>query len=381
MITSGERFQKIFSPALFILLSVMLSACTRVVPISLTPESYANLPGWGQDDHQAALQTFLKSCAALEKKTEAMGCGDLTSPAYVWTDICAAAKLASMGGPSGAQQFFESQFLPYRVRSEYNTEGLFTGYYIPEMSGSRTKYGRYRFPVYALPSDVQKGEEYFTRAEIYAGALEGKGLELAWVDDPVALFFIEIQGSGVIRLAEGGILTLGFAGKNNREYIAIGRVMGEKGLLDKDNINLFTIKEWLYRHPDQAREVMEQNPSYVFFQELPDHMVKGAQGVGLTPERSMAVDWHYYPYGLPMYLETNLQEVAEGAPIPFARTMIAQDTGGAIRGGIRGDIYFGHGKRAEMLAGHQAEKGRLTLLLPPPMVQHLELEKVMPCRK
>lgn len=355
---------------------LMLSACAEVVPISLTPETYPALSGWQADDHAAALKTFLRSCDALEKRNGDVGCGDLKSSADLWQGICASARNIDAGSSDAARLFFEKEFLPYRVTTAGNDQGLFTGYYIPEIHGSRTRRGKYQTPVYRLSPDVKKGEKYYTRAEIYAGALKNRGLEIAWVDDPVALFFIEIQGSGVIRLAEGGTMTIGFAGKNNREYVAIGRIMGDEGMLDKDSINLFTIKEWLYQNPAQARSVMERNPSYVFFQELTDHMVRGAQGVGLTPERSMAVDWRYYPYGLPVYLETTLPNTTS-----YERLMIAQDTGGAIRGGIRGDIYFGHGARAEELAGHQAEQGRFTLLLPPAIAGVLDLEKVMPCRK
>lgn len=373
-----NRFSK---ATLVFLVCSLLAACAEKIPISLTPETYQTLPGWQSDDHKAALQTFLKSCGALEKRTSEVGCSDLKAPADLWRGICASAREADRGDNLAAQQFFETQFAPYRVATKNNDRGLFTGYYIPEIEGSRTRRGKYQTPVYRAPSDIQKGVGYYTRAEIYSGALTNRGLEIAWVADPIALFFIEIQGSGVIRLAEGGAMTIGFAGKNNREYVAIGRFMGEEGMLDKDSVNLFTIKEWLYKNPDKARGVMERNSSYVFFQELKDNMVRGAQGVGLTPERSMAVDWHYYPYGLPLYLQSNVPETKYGGEAPYNRIMIAQDTGGAIRGGIRGDVYYGHGERAETLAGHQAERGQLSLLLPPAIAGTLDLEKVMPCEK
>jgi membrane-bound lytic murein transglycosylase A len=381
MIAAFSNFPRPFFNVVFVcVVSAMLAACASGVPISLTPQKYQDLSGWQNDDHKAALRTFLKSCDALEKRKSDVGCSDLKSSAVTWKNICTAARQADAGDAVAAKQFFETQFMPYRVATPSGDKGLFTGYYIPEVKGSRKRGGKYQTPVYRTPPDIQKGVGYHTRAEIYGGALKHKGLEIAWVDDPVALFFIEIQGSGVIRLAEGGIMTIGFAGKNNREYIALGRIMGDEGMLDKDDVNLFTIKKWLYEHPNQARAVMERNPSYVFFQELKDNLVRGAQGVGLTDERSMAVDWHYYPYGLPMYLQTTLPATKYGAEAPYNRIMIAQDTGGAIRGGIRGDIYFGHGARAETLAGHQAERGALSLLLPPAIVDGIDLEKVMPCQ-
>lgn len=381
-----DHYRHLMRTALPLLLLLMLASCadTGQPPLNLTKASYTQLTNWQQDDHRAALTTFLNSCSAWKFRApdKPIGCGGgLTARAEHWQRICQDAMVVDLAHPSDVQYFFEANFTPYDVSVKGSDRGLFTGYYIPEIRGSLKRGGPYQTPVYAAPSDLEKGKEYWTRAEIYAGKLKGRGLEIAWVDDPVQLFFIEIQGSGVVRLAEGGILTIGFADKNNRQYVAIGRTMEEQGLLEPGNVNLFTIKDWLYRNPSQAQRVMEDNPSYVFFRKLPDNNVRGAQNIGLTAERSLAVDWRYIPYGMPVYLQTSLAETSFGPAAPFNQLMIAQDTGGAIRGGIRGDIYFGHGKRAEALAGKQAMKGGYTLLLPNALAADFDPEEVPACAK
>lgn len=364
---------------------LLLAACAEQgpPPLNLERTHYSELTGWQSDPLDAALTAFMQSCSAWQKSApdKLLGCSDLKLKAQHWQSLCAKAADIDPSNTEAVRRFFEEGFTPHRVGVNGANEGLFTGYYIPEIKGSLTQGGPYQTPVYGLPDDIVSGKEYYSRAEIYAGKLAGKGLEIAWAADPVDLFFVEIQGSGVIRLPDGSILTIGFAGKNNHPYVAIGRTMEEQGLLEAGNVNLFTIKDWLYKHPSRAKQVMSDNPSYVFFRKLPDNQVRGAQNVGLTAERSLAVDWHYIPYGLPIWLQTTLPETGFGSARPFNQLMIAQDTGGAIRGGIRGDIYFGHGKRAEALAGKQAMRGSYALLIPNVLAETMDTDTVHACPK
>ena len=364
---------------------LLLAACSeqQETPFTLTPAHYAQLPNWEQSDHSAALTAFLHSCSTWKNShgDKENGCSDLKLQTRHWQAICEQAMQVDTGDTSDVRHFFETQFTPHHVVMNGQSDGLFTGYYIPEIRGSLTRGGNYQTPVYGLPEDIKNGQPYYSRAEIYAGKLEGRGLEIAWVDDAVGLFFIEVQGSGVIRLAEGGLMTIGFAGRNHHPYVAIGRTMEKQGLLAPGNVNLFTIKDWLYDHPARAKTVMSDNPSYIFFRKLPDHNIRGAQNAPLTAQRSLAVDWRYIPYGMPIYLQTDLPETRFGPSKPFHQLMIAQDTGSAIKGGIRGDIYFGHGKHAEALASKQATQGRYTLLLPNPLAERLDTSSIQACVK
>jgi len=209
-------------------------------------------------------------------------------------------------------------------------------------------------------------EPYFSRGEIERGALDGRALELAWVDDPIKKFFLQIQGSGLVRLDDGRLLRVGYADQNGRVYRAIGRDLIEMGELTREEVSLQTIDAWLRANPDRAEEIMDKNPSYVFFQLLGEadelEGPLGAQGVPLQAGRSLAVDRRFIPYGAPIWLETT-------APLPdgeqvLRRLMIAQDTGGAIRGGVRGDVFWGAGDLAEFVAGHMNNRGSYYVMLP-----------------
>lgn len=329
--------------------------------MDVIPTTYANLPEWEKDGHLEALNAFRHSCRALLKKpdSEMIGNGALARPAGAWKAACVnAAKIGDSA--RAAQQFFEASFTPYRIRDNGKAEGLFTGYYIAEASASLTRHGNFQTPIYAPPAGLTHKDPALTRDHINAGALAGKGLEIAWADDPVAAFFIEVQGSGILNLDDGSQLAIGVAATNGHDYVAIGKVMKEQGLLEEGKVNLFTIRDWLRDHPERVREILEHNPRYVFFRRLPDAEIRGAQGVPLTPGRSLAVDPAYIPYGMPLFLEMTMPE----AKAPSRHLMIAQDTGGAIRGAIRGDIYFGSGTSAERMAGMLAATGTITALVP-----------------
>ena len=289
---------------------------------------------------------------------------------------------------AAARAFFEDWFQAYRVTAEGETEGLFTGYYEPLLTGSLEPLAD-GVPLRRAPGDIvtvdlsQFADDldgrrvrgrvdgdrlipYFDRGEIERGALDGRSLELLWVDDPIQKFFLQIQGSGLVQLADGRLLRVGYADQNGRAYRPIGRDLVEMGELTREAVSLQSIAAWLRANPERADEVMDKNPSYVFFQLLGEagdlEGPLGAQGVPLLAGRSLAVDRRYIPYGAPVWLETT-------APFPdgdrpFERLMIAQDTGGAIRGGVRGDVFWGAGDLAERVAGHMNSRGRYYLFLP-----------------
>lgn len=341
---------------------LLLTACTTERPdhFEATPITFKDLKGWQNENHAEALASFTNSCAILaakpRPKTEKSG---ITISADIWQRLCADA-----AGAKDARVFFETHFQPYRIANWGNEKGLFTGYYEPLLYGSLKKQGDFKYPVYAVPEELKNQKPYFTREEIDNGALAGRGLEIVWVDDPVMLFFMHIQGSGRIRLRDGHEFIVGYADQNGNAYATLGKIMADEGLMPKDNINFFTLRQWLYDHPDQAFEMMQRNPSYVFFKRQDNTEIVGAIGAPLMPKRSLAVDFRHIPYGLPLYLETTLPAMPGVAEHPFERLVIAQDTGGAIRKPVRGDVFFGHGQEAEYLAGYMKQKGRYALLMP-----------------
>ncbi|NBX02867.1 MAG: murein transglycosylase [Alphaproteobacteria bacterium] len=325
--------------------------------------TFDQLEGWHQDDHLAALKTFNISCPVLARKPRDAKGSDIEISKATWRSLCADGEKAALSGNSAtARQFFEKRFTPFRINNNGKEKGLFTGYYEPMLYGSRHKTKAFKYPVYALPADIKK--PYYTHAQIQKGALKNRGLELAWVDDPVMLFFMQIQGSGRIRLNDDSVMHVGYAGQNGYEYQSLGKIMGDENLLPKDKINFFTIRQWLYDNPTKAIELMSRNPSYVFFKAMDREGAVGAVGVVLTPRRSIAIDSKYIPYGLPVFMETTLPASQTAPESEFNRTMVAQDTGGAIRGPVRADIFFGVGETAEYMAGYMKGRGTYNLLVP-----------------
>ncbi len=322
--------------------------------------TFADLAGWENDNHAEALAAFRKSCAILAAKPRPATKGSgIAISAATWEHLCEKSEHAA-----SAKQFFEENFTPYRIANNGSERGLFTGYYEPLLYGSVKKHGDFIYPVYAPPAGLAGKKPYLTREEIDRGALAGKGLEIAWVDDPVMLFFMHIQGSGRIRLNNGREFIAAYADQNGHPYVTLGKLMADEGLLPKDKINFFTIRQWLYDHKSRAFEMMQKNPSYVFFKRQDTLDVVGAIAAPLTAKRTLAVDNKYIPYGLPLYLETTLPDLPGVPSHPFQRLMVAQDTGGAIRKPVRGDVFFGHGQEAEYLAGFMKQQGQYALLLP-----------------
>jgi membrane-bound lytic murein transglycosylase A len=269
-----------------------------------------------------------------------------------WRAACAALASAD-GDPRG---YFERYFQPFAVSSGAGADGLFTGYYEPELAVAARRGGRYQTPVRALPP----GGTGLSRAQIESGRLRARGIELAWAADPVDKFFLQIQGSGMLRFPDGAIQRVGYAGQNGHRYVAIGAVLANDGAIAREEISMQSIRAWLAANPRRARAVMNSNPSYVFFRRVDDGPV-GAERTVLTPGRSLAVDTGMIPLGLPVWLD------ADDPLTPTARLrrlMVAQDTGGAIRGAVRGDVFWGAGPEAAERAGRMRSTGRYWVLLP-----------------
>lgn len=303
--------------------------------------SFSDLKGWDSDDHDAALKVFQNTCVDIDRPE--------------WQNLCALAT----SQPNG-KTFFELFFRPVVVNSEETA--LFTGYYEPELNGSRYPTSTYRFPLYKLPPEVKPGQLWRSRRDIEeSGILEGRGLEIAYIDDPVDVFFLQVQGSGRVKLAEGGSLRVGYAGKNGHTYRSIGQELVRRGVYSRHQVSAQVIKRWVRRNPIDGAELLKHNGSYVFFRELRELAADlgplGAMNRSITTLRSVAIDPQYVPLGAPVWIEK------EGID-PLNRLMIAQDTGSAIKGAQRADIFYGTGEVAGRTAGRIKDAGRLVVLLP-----------------
>ena len=354
--------------------------------------SFQDLPGWQADDQSAALQALQRSCAALGERAddEPLDIAALGGRVGDWRAICTAA--AGLEGADQAREFFEAHFAPYEARNGAEAAGLFTGYFEPELRGAVRAGGRYGVPLYGRPHDlvtvdlglfrtalagervagrVADGalEPYATRAEIDGGALAAQGLELVWVDDPVDAFFLHIQGSGRIVFEDGTTRRVAYAATNGHSYVAIGRQLVDLGALTREEATMPAIRDWLAANPERAPEVMHENASYVFFRWLEEEQAAegpvGAQRVPLTAGRSLAVDRRFVPMTVPIWLEVTAPDPDPAKEDrPLRRLMVAQDSGGAIRGPVRGDVFWGTGAEAGAVAGRMKHEGRYWLLLP-----------------
>ena len=372
---------------LVLVFSVLIAACrTTPPPVEITPPAvgkafpdfmaskWAMLPDWPTQDLTASWPAMQQSCRALRYKP-------------VWLPICAAAAKVDGNDAAALRAFYETWFRPYQVFNPDGTDtGLITGYYEPLLKGSRKQSKRFAYPIYAPPDDmleVDMGDlypqfrgqsvrgrlqgkrvvPYFNRAEIDAGLATGlKGHELFWVENPVELFFLQIQGSGRIELEDGTRVKIGYAEQNGHSYASLGRKLIDMGELKPEEASMQGIKSWAEKHPEQLFVLLGHNPSYVFFRELPDTLSAplGALGVPLTEEYSIAVDQRTIPLGVPVFLATTQPNSAE----PLNRLMFAQDTGGAIRGAVRADFYWGFGEIAAIRAGSMKQSGKMWVLFP-----------------
>lgn len=356
-----------------------------------TPVSFSSLGGWMADDHGTALEAFRRSCAEIESEGRAFDRPITYGGARAdWLDVCARAETAR-----NARGFFEENFAALAVTDPSRPEGLFTGYFEPEAAGSLKPAGEYRVPIYRKPPELVgfdretertagfrygrlvdgEPDPFPARKDIEQGALQGRGLEIVWLKDWADAFFIHIQGSGRIRLPDGKLLRLAYAGKNGRPYTGIGPLLVERGVFTREEMSMQSTRVWMAQHPEDARKLMWENQSFIFFREVPidDPALgpPGAQKVSLTPLRSLAVDRSLWAFGTPVYLETTTPSGPGGAMELFRHLMIAQDTGTAIRGYARGDVFWGAGDRAALAAGHMKSPGRITVLLPKPLAAKL----------
>ncbi|WP_235606788.1 murein transglycosylase A [Syntrophotalea acetylenivorans] len=335
--------------------------------------TWQDVPDWNSEDLRPALQTFIISSPSLKRDPQ-------------WQAVCDEALQVNATDEEAVRRFFETRFVPHRVNNSDGTDrGVITGYYVPDLQGSRTPDESYRYPVLAVPDDLlivelgalypdlkgrrlrgrlegRKVVPYWSRAEIDTGQAPVEGKELFWVKDPVDLFFLHIQGSGRISTEDGERVMVNYADQNGHPYRSIGRLLLESGAMTRDQMSAQNIKAWGRRNPDKVMKLLGENPSYVFFRSAEQDLTSppGALGYPLTPERSLAVDPTTIPLGAPVFIATTWPN----SQSPLHRLMVAQDTGGAIKGAVRADFFWGLGNEAGAKAGRMKQDGRLWVLLP-----------------
>lgn len=358
-------------------------------PLVMKPSSFAALDGWSSDDLSGFMKAYNTSCARILKKSpdEKFSSDPAWGTYGAWQAACRKGQPVDGNNPDAVRAFVENNFKVVQATEGGNPKGLFTGYYESSLQGSRTRHGEYQHPLHARPADLVmvdlgefrdelKGQRiagrvldgklkpYENRAAIVSGKLPG-AVPLVWLDDPHDAFFVQVQGSGIVKMDDGSTMRVGYDGQNGHPYYAIGRELVKRGIFHKDEVSMDTIRTWLVQNPDKANELMNTNPSYVFFREMPDDGTgagpQGGEGVKLTAARSIAIDRSILPYGFPLYLSA---DYAGPDSKPLRRLMMAQDTGGAIRGPVRGDFFWGSGPAAEAKAGPMKAQGQYWFLMP-----------------
>lgn len=372
-----------------ILACVALAGCETTPPppqLVLKPARFDDLPGWSADRQGEGVAALQRSCRRVLTlpETQKIGPTGYQQSVSAWRAPCSEALRLDAADHAAARAFFERAFTPFAASDNAAADGLFTGYYEPELRGARARDARYRVPLHGRPADLVtvdlalfkpewRGQRitgrldngtlkpYPTRAEIESGALRNAKSEIVWVDDAVDAFFLQVQGSGRVLFEDGSIMRVGYAAQNGHPYVAIGRELIARGALTRETASMQSIRAWLAANPADAAGVMNLNPSYVFFRTLDGDGPLGSEGVALTPGRSLAVDRSFLAMGLPVWLD------AEDPLDPASRIrrlLVAQDTGGAIRGPVRGDVFWGHGADAAERAGRMRSQGRYWILLP-----------------
>jgi membrane-bound lytic murein transglycosylase A len=372
-----------------IALTALLASCETAEPppaAKLVPVQFGDIAGWNDDRLAGFLPAFSRSCDLHLKRPDdrPVTPSEFGVTAGDWKSACQALAAVPADDETALRRVIEEQFGIWRLEdAARGAEGVATGYYEPRLRGAKIPAGPYRTPLYKRPpemvtvdlgdfSDELKGKRITgqvekgrlkpmpQRREIVAGAYDGRGLELVWVDDAVDAFFLQIQGSGQVVLPDGEILRVGYDGANGRSYTPVGRILIRDGEVPKEKMSMQAIRSWMEQNPDRAGALMDENASYVFFRELKGDGPIGAEGVALTPGRSIAVDRRFLPLGMPVWISTTDPET--GAPI--RRLTMAQDTGGAIRGVVRLDLFWGPGDEAAHKAGLMNQPVNMFLLLP-----------------
>ena len=367
-----------------------LAGCPERTPapvperLTLAPATYADLPGWADDRPAEAWPALLRSCAVMTARSadQPVGRDGIGGTAGDWRAACAAVKALSPVSDATARRTLETWFRPWRASRGESADGLFTGYYEADLRGSKQPDAHYRHPIYGRPADLVtvdlkpfeldgRGETlvgrlvggkvvpYLRRAEIERGGLGTQAPVLLWAEDPVDVLLLHIQGSGRVTLPDGSVKRIGFAISNGHRFVGIGKTLIDRGKLTRDNASMQAVVAWLRANPAEAAPLVEENPRYIFFRLLEGEGPLGAQGVALTAGRSMAVDPEHVPLGVPLWLDS---QDPDGKPL--RRLMLAQDTGSAIKGPIRGDFFWGAGAAAFDKAGRMKSRGGYWLLLP-----------------
>ena len=382
-------------------LALGLAACGQPKPTAppeavpdrlvLKPADFRDLAGWSDDDQAAALPALRRSCNRIGNLApdRQFGPDPRFGTAAAWKAPCAAVMAVPAGDTAAARAALAQWFRPVAATNNDKAEGLFTGYYEPSLKAARQRDATYTVPIMKRPPDLVmvelgdfrdtlKGQRlagrvdnggrlrpYEDRAKIEAGALAGRNLELFWAADPIDVFFLQIQGSGRLELPDGQVVRVGYDAQNGHPYVAIGKVLVDQGKMDRADVTMQSLRAWMLANPAEAPGLMRQNPSYVFFRELKGDGPLGGEGLALTPGRSLAVDRSLVAYGLPVWLDTTRPDADPNRPAqPLRRLMVAQDTGGAIKGPVRGDVFWGPGPEAAEVAGRMKQSGRWWFLMP-----------------
>lgn len=354
-----------------------------VPAVTYTPVAFSEVPGWEADNMAKALPAWRRSCNRILGFTPSRVLGPEAGTAGDWQETCRQIAALPDGDSAGLRDFLEVNFVALHVTSPDDPPGLFTGYFEPILEAARTRSDQFSEPIYALPEDrvtvnlgafdpALKGKSvvgrvedrtlvpYRERGEIDAGAITDKARTLFWARDPLDVFILQVQGSGIVSLPDGAQQRIGFAGHNGHGYGSLGRWLIDQGEVQPNRATWEDIRAWLEANPDRARSALAVNPRYIFFRELDGEGPLGAAGVPLTPERSMAVDTDYVPLNVPVWLDIGHLD----GQTRLQRLMLAQDVGSAIKGVVRGDFYWGTGRAALDKAGRMKSKGQYFMLVP-----------------
>jgi len=358
---------------------------------TLNPIAFSAISGWREDQLDQALAAFQRSAQEIiERGNGFKRLSRFGGGREDWLAVCEKAGAAASG-----RDFFESEFSAFRVEDEARPRGLFTGYYEPIAEGSLTRSAEYPVPIYAKPDDLMsfnpedmsrtglsygrkidgQPRAYHTRKEIEQGALSGSSLEICFLKSWVDAFFIHVQGNGRVILPDGGTIRLSYAGKNGQPYTGIGSVLLKRGIGTPQTMSMQLLRLWMADHPSETRDLLWHNSSFIFFRvtqiDEPHLGAIGAAKVTLTPVRGLAVDRAVWAFGTPLFVETHEPPEAKASSVPFNHLMIAQDTGTAIKGVVRGDVYWGWGETAAHNAGHMKSPGGMVALLPRALAKRL----------